>query len=214
MIKNRAFTLAEVLLVVAIIGVVAALTIPNLNKSYDAKVVSAQAKKEYSAIDAAIQNMDIDLLVTGLSTDKAKSEAIVRGNTSGPDPSAVALNEFLPIVSYCGTVVKNCFHESLISPGGSTFLFPPDGNCYYFTLKDNADIGVCYYSKGKDHNAYTKLINTTYQKEPAGIIYMDVNGKAASPNFLGDDISLIHLFKDGSTEFVYLKDYNNPSFYD
>ena len=61
MIKNRAFTLAEVLLVVAVIGVVAALTIPNLNKSYDAKVVSAQAKKEYSAIDAAIQNMDIDL---------------------------------------------------------------------------------------------------------------------------------------------------------
>ncbi len=214
MIKNRAFTLAEVLLVVAIIGVVAALTIPNLNKSYDAKVVSAQAKKEYSAIDAAIQNMDIDLLVTGLSTDKAKSEAIVRGNTSGPDPSEAALEDFLPIASYCGSVVKNCFHESLISPGGSTFLFPPDGNCYYFTLKDNADIGVCYYSKGKDHNAYTKLINTTYQKEPAGIIYMDVNGKAASPNFLGDDISLIHLFKDGSTEFVYLKDYNNPSFYD
>ena len=33
-------------------------------------------------------------------------------------------------------------------------------------------------------------------------------------NQSGDDISLIHLFKDGSTEFVYLKDYNNPSFYD
>ncbi len=211
MIKNKAFTLAEVLLVIAIIGVVAALTVPNFKKSYDAKAVAAQAKKEYSAIDTAFQNMDVDLVIAGLNTDKEKSKAIVVGNVSGPNPDEQTLEDFLPIASYCGNSVSNCFNTVYGAGGGNLFSYPPDDNCYYFTLKDNADVGVCYYTKGKDHNTYTKGIYAEYEKEPAGIIFLDVNGKSGYPNSLGADISMIFLFKDGSTEFQYLTNYNSPN---
>lgn len=52
--SNPAFTLAEVLITLGIIGVVAALTIPNLIADYRAGVVETRLKKFYSAYNQAI----------------------------------------------------------------------------------------------------------------------------------------------------------------
>lgn len=46
--KQNAFTLAEVLITLGIIGVVAALTLPALIQNYQDKVMVSQAKKTYS----------------------------------------------------------------------------------------------------------------------------------------------------------------------
>lgn len=53
LLKKRAFTLAEILVVMAVIGVVAALTLPNLKDNSDSQVNVARAKKVYSEISAA-----------------------------------------------------------------------------------------------------------------------------------------------------------------
>lgn len=50
MAKKIAFTLAETLIVMGIIGVVAALTIPNLNSSTADKEKVAKVKKRYTKI--------------------------------------------------------------------------------------------------------------------------------------------------------------------
>ena len=52
--KLLAFTLAETLIVMGIIGVVAALTIPNLNSSTADKEKVAKLKKVYSNLNDAI----------------------------------------------------------------------------------------------------------------------------------------------------------------
>lgn len=58
--KNRAFTLAEVLITLAIIGVVAAITIPTL-MSYNRKsVVETRLKAFYSDFNQAIKLSEID----------------------------------------------------------------------------------------------------------------------------------------------------------
>ncbi len=49
-----AFTLAETLIVMGIIGVVAALTIPNLNSSTADKEKVAKLKKVYSNLEDAV----------------------------------------------------------------------------------------------------------------------------------------------------------------
>lgn len=52
--KKRAFTLSEVLITFGIIGLIAALTIPNLMGAYRKRVVETRLKKFYSAINQAI----------------------------------------------------------------------------------------------------------------------------------------------------------------
>lgn len=53
--KKAAFTLAEVLITLAIIGVVAAMTIPTLITNYQEKVTVTRLKKFYSAFSQAYQ---------------------------------------------------------------------------------------------------------------------------------------------------------------
>lgn len=59
-LKNRAFTLAEVLITLGIIGVVAAITLPNLMTAYKARVLRSQFMKSYSLIQQAYKMMEAD----------------------------------------------------------------------------------------------------------------------------------------------------------
>ena len=57
--KNLAFTLAEVLIVIAIIGVVAALTLPNLNHATGDKERITKVKKIYSTLNEAFDRAQV-----------------------------------------------------------------------------------------------------------------------------------------------------------
>ena len=52
--KKIGFTLAEVLLTLAIIGVVSTMTVPSLISSIDDRELQAQAKKAYNTLQSAI----------------------------------------------------------------------------------------------------------------------------------------------------------------
>lgn len=54
-LKTKAFTLAEILITLAIIGIVAALTIPSLIQNYKAVQLKSQLQKAYSLLNQAIQ---------------------------------------------------------------------------------------------------------------------------------------------------------------
>ncbi len=59
-IKKNAFTLAEVLITLGIIGIVAALTIPALVGNYRKKVVETKLKKFYSIMSQALTMSEIE----------------------------------------------------------------------------------------------------------------------------------------------------------
>lgn len=52
---NKAFTLAEILIVMAVIGVIGALTIPNLTKDYEEEEIVTRVKTAYNDIELAYQ---------------------------------------------------------------------------------------------------------------------------------------------------------------
>lgn len=58
--RKGAFTLAEVLITLGIIGVVAALTLPSLIQKYQEQVLENQLKKMYSTISQGIQKAMAD----------------------------------------------------------------------------------------------------------------------------------------------------------
>lgn len=66
--KRIAFTLAEVLITLGIIGVVAAMTIPTLMKNYQKKVLEVQFKKSVAVVQQIIlkarQELDTEYLAT------------------------------------------------------------------------------------------------------------------------------------------------------
>ena len=57
--KEHAFTLAEVLITLGIIGIVAALTMPMLLSNYRKQVVETRLAKFYSAMNQAIQQSEV-----------------------------------------------------------------------------------------------------------------------------------------------------------
>ena len=59
--KKAAFTLAEVLITLAIIGIVAAMTIPTLVSNYKQKVLNNQFKKTYAMLNEALLNAQSQL---------------------------------------------------------------------------------------------------------------------------------------------------------
>ena len=58
--KRAAFTLAEVLITLGIIGVVAAMTIPTLITTYNKRVVETRLEKFYSSMNQAIRMAELD----------------------------------------------------------------------------------------------------------------------------------------------------------
>ena len=60
MIKKKAFTLAEVLITLGVIGVVAAMTLPTLIQKYKRVVVETQLRREYALIANAVKWAEVD----------------------------------------------------------------------------------------------------------------------------------------------------------
>ena len=67
--KKGAFTLAEVLLTLAIIGVVAAMTVPSLMTSTEDKKLGAAAKKAYNTLQNAITMKQVQTELTPSDID-------------------------------------------------------------------------------------------------------------------------------------------------
>lgn len=100
--KALAFTLAETLIVMGIIGVVAALTIPNLNSSTADKEKVAKLQKIYSNLEdaygrAAAVYGPLDEWFTNDTTTEAKSKRF-----------GERITEFMKVSKNCGTSNSGC----------------------------------------------------------------------------------------------------------
>ena len=135
--KAFAFTLAETLIVMGIIGVVAALTIPNLNSSTADKEKVAKVKKIYSNLNDAIGRMEA---VYGPVSD---------WNNSNTTQFIERFSEFLKISKTCGNLRNSsCMKEPIKDLDGNV---PPSGlyaNNYGFILADGTSFYISAVSPG------------------------------------------------------------------
>ncbi len=105
LVKVKAFTLAETLIVIGIIGVVAALTLPNLNHATGDKEKVTRVKKIYSALTDAVDRAQViygemDTWFTDLSTIEERNER-----------AAKRITEFMKVSKDCG-FGEGCFSVS------------------------------------------------------------------------------------------------------
>ena len=163
-LKRAAFTLAEVLITLGIIGVVAALTLPTLIQNHQKQVYVTQLKKAYSTLNNAFNKMAVDEGVVDWNQTYCGQlyDLIWNGNSL---QSNEALNEcFNNLTKQMNVIKKKEFGETVNNADWCGNVCQAD-NYYVFMTSDGVTINSC---------AYFDLL-------------VDVNG-VKSPNVEGRDI--------------------------
>ena len=163
-----AFTLAEVLITLGIIGIVAAMTIPGLQAHYKAKRMRSQFLKSYSLVQQAFKQMEADDVSLDPSTYPSRTFY------------KTYMNYFTGVTD-CGFAGEKCsgaagtHYKGLdgtngsISEDGRYSIFD-DGQ---FLLKDGTLIILENAYGGGSRNLW---------------VHIDINGYNSPPNILGYDL--------------------------
>ena len=172
-----AFTLAEVLITLTILGIIAALVIPNMVQRYNERVTVSKVKKIYSTFSDAIaqaQTLNGSVLSWDIGTNDSKAGAEKVYNYIAPN---------LQVSKYCGTTTSTneaCFASQYKILNGKynawTNVSNNDKFCK-FILKDGTH--VAFWSNGKEKCKQDNGSCVT--------ILFDINGKKG-PNRTGIDL--------------------------
>ena len=202
---KRAFTLAEVLITLGIIGVVAAMTMPTVINSTQKKVLETQYKKAMSVYANALQmamaknNTPGDLVSTqlfgcyGLSSDQEKATCFKDSNKDLfniiEDSESEAFKNKLQSIKY-----KSSYEDMF------GFIFPPayagmvhtdyiwQDALYSFATNDGMIFGYTWMTTFDNVNG--NFVTTGYS------VIVDVNGPK-NPNKWASDMYMFEVDKKG-----------------
>ena len=184
---KRAFTLAEVLITLGIIGVVAALTLPILVYNYQEKQYISKLKKAIATLDNAYKlaiaenggNVNFGYITTpdwAVLPDSNGKEYYDKNTVKNSTILYNALKPHLNILKECENLEPGCFPDIVYSPFDNTtwnLIKTQGGKRKFFVLKDGTSIGVT-----------------------PNFAYIDVNG-LKKPNKAGVDIFQIAFNENG-----------------
>ena len=182
---KHAFTLAEVLITLGIIGVVAAMTMPVLINNYKKQVTVTQLKKAYTTLAQAFTMAQKDHGDISLwdFTPKDPENDDDTSLKNGLDSFAQTyLIPYLNVVTDCGSgasASQECFY-TWYANDGTPINMSATNNSYRFILNNSNVILLVYDSGG---GTYTI---------GAILMYVDINGKQP-PNTISKDIFVMSL---------------------
>lgn len=182
--KLTAFTLAETLIVMGIIGIVATLTIPSLTNSTNSKDTVAKVKKAHANLEDAFGRMIGSYGELDEWTDTLTSNLV-----------ANRLFGSMKLTKNCGTTTPNgsCFKS------GSNYYDANAANnttnFYQVVQADGISTGIQIFSTNCTSNAGTDV--TQDLKEICGTISIDVDGPSKGKNKQGQDVFTFYLTKKG-----------------
>lgn len=188
--KNKGFTLAEVLITLAIIGVVAALTIPTIINNNQKTQTVVGFKKVYSTLTNAIKISEVS---NGEIDSWDFSYTPYDPTTTNLAWLKTYILPYLNIAKSCdGTVGTGCFSDYIKAPKGHNLSMSPnlDGNFLKYALTDGTTIAFIFRDTGL--NAHIEVL-------------ADLNG-VKKPNTMGKDIfDFVLTHKPGAWIAVNLK---------
>lgn len=165
------FTLAEVLITLGIIGVIAALTIPTLIKNSQTTALKSQFKKFYAVYEAATKTIAQDYGgdYTGINIITYVSE----------------LQKRLNITKVCTSGANGCWHpiNSWYNTNGTIHGWALANPTTSLVLQDGSYVGIFSWYPTCSDTAW----GTKNGKGICGEVLIDVNG-AQKPNTSGQDI--------------------------
>lgn len=191
---SKGFTLAEVLITLGIIGVVAAITIPNLITEHQKRTTVTKLQKAISVINQAYR----------LSYEENGDVTAEEAKVLGAEPYFKKYWEpYIKVLTLCKTP-EMCGYKSQLpfynitgTSNGSYFIHP--GRVNFLTM--DGFLYVVAVSGGVDNNSMSS-------------VWVDING-GTGPNKFGRDIFVLDRIPDGKgvQPYGYNFDSNNLSRY-
>ena len=179
--RKIAFTLAEVLVTLGIIGVVSAMTVPTLMQNYQRQSYVTQLHKTYNEFSQAILRFQTDRNAVNLTEAGLTSQEVCNN----------LMTSYFKTTQTCENSLTPCFADSYKTLQGGTIDFNINTS---YVLASGASVRFMYAQVG---NGINKIANIT----------VDVNGKKG-PNILGRDLFWMALYNDGVIDDY---DYKSPA---
>lgn len=182
---NFAFTLAEVLITLGIIGIVAALTLPSLINNNKAKALEAGLKKGTSAINQALLRYEND-----------NGEPIKADGNIGPQQLGNKIINYFNVVTDCGYA-----YSSSDTPKGCVPFIQGNSSdkssTIYKTLNGKSVIDLTYFDDRQFILADGSILFLENNDPSRIYISVDVNGYIKAPNRLGQDLFMFQIDQNG-----------------
>lgn len=193
---NKAFTLAEVLITLGIIGVIAAIVIPIIINSSKNQETVAKLKKYQSVLSQAVINYSND---NGCIGDLASCNLFNNGIISGAGSVTAwtALKGYFNITKDCGSAINTgCIpiYKTLID-ADTTFYGDQFTASNKAILSDGSILQLVDYTG--NCNIDNSLSNNTPLYYTCGYFIVDINGNYF-PNKLGRDVFLFFITKNAN----------------
>lgn len=181
--KKKSFTLAEMLITLGVIGIIAAITIPVLMNSIKDQQFKQMWKKEYSVINQAYERAkDDEGGDISAYFDASKTSSVI--------PFIQKMSDYIYTLTNCGA---NYAVSGTYSICGTNPAVPLDNS--YKTLSNNNIKSPNLYSfqfiSRDGANFYARNYYST-----TVLVWVDVNGYAKKPNVLGRDLFGMVMTKD------------------
>ena len=173
--KKTAFTLAEVLVTLGIIGVVSAMTVPSLMQNYQRQSYVTQLHKVYNELSQALVRYQNDKNAVNLSEAGMTTVAAAQN----------FIKDYMKVVSECPAVEAPCFADSYKTLAGAAVTDS------YFTFK-----GIKSYVL-----ASGAAVRPGYDKKNEKLLNLliDINGQKG-PNIVGRDLFFLAVYNDGTID--------------
>ena len=181
--KLKAFTLAEALIALAIVGVIAVLTLPNVLNGFQKKIYVSNVQKIYSLFSDAARKYMAD----------NRTDSLAETDLVTTDGVREFFRTYFKVVKDCGVVNSggtDCFAASYKDVGGNGTYTPAYKNRY--CVKINTGAVICMEAMGSDDDDSHGLSNVIF----------DVNGSKA-PNIKGLDLFSFEFYSDGKVSEGY-----------
>lgn len=199
--KVSAFTLAEVLITLGIIGIVAAMTIPTLQANNNKQEYVTRLKKAYTIFNQAVMQMSNDmgcpgdLRCTGLFI--YNSGEINQATQRVGDE----LVKYFKVVQNC-QLLGGCFSTKVCSKFDGTVCgdWSTPGGYYRFITADSMTFAIGLWSTSGE---LVDSCQNFYPIDVCAVVYIDVNGPSKGPNYEGRDIFRFGLTRQAPLLYPY-----------
>ena len=193
--RRAAFTLAEVLITLGIIGVVAAMTLPGLIQNYQKQVILTQLKKNYAILNQAVQMMRADndgvepIQISSFMKKQYNGSPYIDYTLFGPEFAKYLPTDWHKVDSEKLFCYKDAdsFDAKWAFAGKVSALYFTKFTYYVWHLTN----GACVQLGHTDGWSWRTASNQQY------IFIVDVNGSDKRPNRVGLDIFMFEFMPDG-----------------